>query len=280
MGTGYDNLIIPRSYNEYLHRSEIANIGEKIGAPILLECEALVEAVRNENSSALAAYKAQNDARVQAAEQKTADVISGIETVAKAAHSNESEYAQKIGTSASHPAIGSKSVPVYINSDGMPTPCDKLETLYCPFPVGATYTQYPAQKSPIELWTETTWELLDYGGAFFRSTGGNADNFVESGALVAQEDMIKYHESNEMSKNATGGFRGNNTESFGSEFHSGYGNISISGSSGVVGKDIVQRGGRDTVTINVQHTHSYGNENVNIETRPKNFTCCIWKRTA
>ena len=46
------------------------------------------------------------------------------------------------------------------------------------WPVGVTYTQYPGQKSPNELWSQySTWEELDYGGAFFRAEGGNASQF-------------------------------------------------------------------------------------------------------
>jgi len=47
---------------------------------------------------------------------------------------------------------------------------NKLISNYCPFPLEAVYTQYPKQKSPLELWPETQWvELLEYNGAFFRS---------------------------------------------------------------------------------------------------------------
>lgn len=49
------------------------------------------------------------------------------------------------------------------------------------WPIGVTYTQYPYQKSPNELWGQySTWEVLDYGGAFFRSSGGNADTFEKT----------------------------------------------------------------------------------------------------
>ena len=48
------------------------------------------------------------------------------------------------------------------------------------WPVGVTYTQYPGQKSPIEMWGEfSTWEVVKYGGAFFRTEGGNAKDFLE-----------------------------------------------------------------------------------------------------
>lgn len=46
------------------------------------------------------------------------------------------------------------------------------------YPIGCTYTQYPMQKSPMQLWgTISTWEVINYGGAFFRAEGGNAMTF-------------------------------------------------------------------------------------------------------
>ena len=48
------------------------------------------------------------------------------------------------------------------------------------WPIGCTYTQYPKQKEPNTLFPGTTWQLLNYGGAFFRSSGGNADTFEKS----------------------------------------------------------------------------------------------------
>ena len=49
------------------------------------------------------------------------------------------------------------------------------------WPVGSVYTQYPGQKSPTELWGDfSTWQELDYGGAFFRAKGGNASSFEAS----------------------------------------------------------------------------------------------------
>lgn len=48
------------------------------------------------------------------------------------------------------------------------------------WPIGVTYTQYPGQKDPNELWGQySTWEELNYGGAFFRAKGGNASAFEE-----------------------------------------------------------------------------------------------------
>lgn len=54
------------------------------------------------------------------------------------------------------------------------------------WPIGVTYTQYPGQKSPNELWSQySTWEELNYGGAFFRCAGGNASNFEASKVVTA-----------------------------------------------------------------------------------------------
>ena len=59
-------------------------------------------------------------------------------------------------------------------------------------PVGETYTQYPQQASPNELWGSfSTWEVVDYSGAFFRAQGGNANDFIEkSGVLSKQEEVL------------------------------------------------------------------------------------------
>lgn len=49
------------------------------------------------------------------------------------------------------------------------------------WPIGVTYPQYPGCKSPNELWGQySTWVELDFGGAFFRSNGGNASAFEAS----------------------------------------------------------------------------------------------------
>ena len=55
------------------------------------------------------------------------------------------------------------------------------------WPVGCVYTQYPGQKSPMDLWGDiSTWEVLEYGGAFFRADGGNADYFEKALTVVSQ----------------------------------------------------------------------------------------------
>ena len=59
------------------------------------------------------------------------------------------------------------------------------------YPVGVIYIQFPQQKSPEELFPGMTWEELDYDGAFFRASGGNADGFIEeSGELSKQAEGL------------------------------------------------------------------------------------------
>lgn len=48
------------------------------------------------------------------------------------------------------------------------------------YPVGVAYPQYPGFPSPMDMWGEfSTWEVVKYGGAFFRTEGGNAKDFLE-----------------------------------------------------------------------------------------------------
>ena len=64
------------------------------------------------------------------------------------------------------------------------------------WPVGVTYTQYPGQKSPAELWPTAeygcTWEEQKYGGAFFRTEGGNAKTFEQCSVSVVTSDKLNF----------------------------------------------------------------------------------------
>ena len=61
-------------------------------------------------------------------------------------------------------------------------------------PVGETYTQYPEQSDPVSLYNQngiqSTWTLLDYGGAFFRAEGGNALSFNNSKEVTAVSGAV------------------------------------------------------------------------------------------
>ena len=59
-------------------------------------------------------------------------------------------------------------------------------------PVGDTYVQYPQQANPNELWgTFSTWQVVNYDGAFFRAEGTNANAFIEkTDNLVKQQEGL------------------------------------------------------------------------------------------
>lgn len=79
-------------------------------------------------------------------------------------------------------------------STNMPMP-----TFNAAWPIGSTYTQYPQQKSPNELFgSYSTWEEIDYGGAFFRASGGGAEAFIEEGeTLQMQAQQLLSHKHND-----------------------------------------------------------------------------------
>lgn len=133
------------------------------------------------------------------------------------------------------------------------------------WPIGVIYTQYPQQKSPQELFPGTTWVEVNYGGAFFRASGGNAAAFNGG----KQKELVGSHSD---SVTVTGGNH-RHPYSFsdpnnGGEWdkpvcydnspteHTGYtgysGDLSMSGT--------------------VSHSAK--------ENRPANYTIRIWKRTA
>ena len=143
-------------------------------------------------------------------------------------------------------------------------------------PIGDTYVQYPQQASPMELWGSfSTWNVVNYDGAFFRAEGTNAAAFIEEGGnLVKQADAIKTHNTGGMSANAKG--------------HIGYG---IPSQSPYASGNVTVDNHRDDTAlwgsnhnylcdgydIDVSHIHTYYGA---AETRPQNYTVRIWKRTA
>ena len=146
------------------------------------------------------------------------------------------------------------------------------------YPVGVTYTQYPQQASPNELWGEfSTWEVIDYDGAFFRAEGTNANAFIEkTDNLVKQVDQNKAHShsASGMNQNSQGSFM----------IHDG---ADIGSISGFVKERIGwtnYRGDSDQesyagVRMDISHTHTIKPDGGN-EARPANYTMRIWVRTA
>lgn len=48
------------------------------------------------------------------------------------------------------------------------------------YPIGSVYIQYPDCKEPNLIYGLTTWTELKFGGAFFRTEGGNSKAFTNS----------------------------------------------------------------------------------------------------
>ena len=153
------------------------------------------------------------------------------------------------------------------------------------YPVGVTYPQYPQQASPNELWGEfSTWEVIDYDGAFFRAEGGNADAFIEkSGDLVKQGDQNKSHSHSFTPSGSVSGF----TLGVVARWRDRQG-----GDTGVSVTEVLRngdfgRGGgkagfydkivyKPTFSGSKSYTSSSGGE----EERPVNYTFRVWVRTA
>lgn len=185
-------------------------------------------------------------------------------------------------------------------------------------PIGETYTQYPQQDDPNTLYNRNgvtcQWEKINYGGAFFRAEGGNANPYItKTDVLSIQGYQNAYHNhgytpSGSVSSSFSGS-RGK-TDSDGSHSHSvaagseslfwGKGRIGLQGASpsGVYVdlSDISVAGGTST---DGSHSHgytpsgsvsssfsgsygttSYDGNSSNHEARPSNYTYVIWKRVS
>ena len=149
------------------------------------------------------------------------------------------------------------------------------------YPIGVTYVQYPGQKSPNELWSSiSTWEEIDYSGAFFRASGGNADSFIaEGGTLTKQKAQLpNIHAQFGFNNNAINGTWGNGALSNTYTDHGG----GVSGGSSTVWRNYSSTIWNFSASNSSASSDHLG-DNVytnNGETRPSNFTIKIWKRTA
>ena len=164
----------------------------------------------------------------------------------------------------------------------------KWEGKSCPR-INETYVQFPQQDFPQNLFICTKWTELNYSGAFFRASGGNAAAFIEkSGGLSKQSDLIKAHShifsgtTGDMNKNANGSVSCNSEGLFnGRGTISTSGCISVSGSANYAGGDNNDSNRPTKMSIDVSHIHSYSGTTSctgSNETRPENYTIRVWKR--
>mgnify|MGYP007069881958 CR=1 FL=1 len=147
-----------------------------------------------------------------------------------------------------------------------------LDTIY---PIGVTYVQYPQQASPQTLFPTMTWQVLDYSGAFFRASGGNANSFIESGqTLTAQaqataKNGLTITKSGSISVNSAG-------VSTCRDFYADTSPSIRLGSTSYYGATGTAYSHSHTVTNTLNYTLSSSQT----ETRPINYTIKIWVRTA
>lgn len=151
-------------------------------------------------------------------------------------------------------------------------------------PVGDTYVQYPQCKSPMDLWgTFSTWKVVDYGGAFFRAEGGNANAFIEeSGNLIKQAGQNASHSH---SIQLTTTYSGTHEHSLivNSSGKDNRANSSVAfqtTGSYQTGSRTMESGNKTSLTGSHAHviegdTKAAGGS----ECRPDNYTYRIWKRT-
>lgn len=170
------------------------------------------------------------------------------------------------------------------------------------FPIGFVYTQYPQQASPVDLYPDLTWTELDFGGAFFRASGGSANAFISTGTLTPQGQATAV---NGLSISKTGSAWGNSQTIYSdSQWHHHNHTVSLGEYShpnssgkwcwcfalqGPYNYEVLNWGYAETAYA--YHTHIIDfypsvSENISFvvtgstETRPKNFTVKIWERTA
>lgn len=152
------------------------------------------------------------------------------------------------------------------------------------YPVGVIYIQFPQQKSPEELFPGMTWEELDYDGAFFRASGGNADGFIEeSGDLSKQAEGLP---------DITGSITPRDSNFFISAGISGAGAFTTASTGAsyigaTLQTGLTHRGNKFTFSAANGETTTDGTVRSTAEVygksdhvTPENYTMRIWKRTA
>ena len=136
--------------------------------------------------------------------------------------------------------------------------------------MNSIYVQYPNQSAPSTLYGLTSWVDIssNYNGAFFRANGGNSAAFgTEQGDATAVNGL---------------------TSSFnGTSIHGTFGTVNSGGSftgpftAGEFAHNYGYGSGNGYYQVNFDYTPS-GSVSLNgdTETRPKNYSIKIWKRTA
>lgn len=167
-------------------------------------------------------------------------------------------------------------------------------------PIGFVYTQYPNQASPATLFPDFTWTEINYGGAFFRASGGDAASFItENDTLTPQGQGTAV---NGLSLSKSGSAWGNQQTIYSdgrgyqhshivytNDIYTAGGYYGVSLGYYMGNYDVLHYGYADTSGPNHSHILDFYpsvSENISFtvsggtETRPKNYTVKIWERTA
>ena len=153
----------------------------------------------------------------------------------------------------------------------------------CP-PINATYVQYPQCKSPQEIWFTATWVELDYGGAFFRASGGNANAFIEEGGALSKQFGQNASHSHRISLTTTSnGYHSHSLIVNSSHDDSGADNSTAFRTDENYQTYARTMAGGNGTSATGTHAHDINGDtqaNGGSECRPDNYTIRIWKRTA
>ena len=197
---------------------------------------------------------------------------------------------------------------IYNGATGWLSVLTKSAAIDVVYPVNkGIYVQFPQQESPQKLWPWTTWQEVNYDGAFFRASGTNANKFIEK-----TDSLVKQSQSTAKNGLTFSGTKSTISVSGGNHNHNGNtGKKDLShshsywlGSSGG-GGDQYPKGyystneswGKNTGEANVSMDHSHsipysgnlsmsgtftpsGSISGDDETRPTNYTIRVWKRIA
>ncbi|MBD5437705.1 MAG: hypothetical protein HDR37_03905 [Treponema sp.] len=149
-------------------------------------------------------------------------------------------------------------------------------------PVGSTYTQFPQQDPPETVFNKngvtSTWSVLDYGGAFFRAQGGQAETFKSvSDVLTLQPGQNLSHNHGERINEDNG----DNAQ--GESQHTVPLILAVTrtgtANTGFLGNSVqgvwIEDPKRNQRNLQIKTDYEGGNE-----ARPANYTIRIWKRTA
>ena len=187
-------------------------------------------------------------------------------------------------------------------------------------PIGETYTQYPQQDDPNTLYNRNgvtcQWEKINYGGAFFRAEGGNANPYItKTDVLSIQGYQNAYHNHEYTpSGSVSSSFSGTRSKTDSDGSHSHTVSTTLDASSTGIKNEWVSNGiiagqpspvalGSSTASggtsTDGSHKHGYtpsgsvsssfsGNTSTttydgnssNHEARPSNYTYVIWKRVS